>query len=114
MKLKEPQDDLLSSLCGREAGRDRQAAEQARRVVGVSCGVLRAHHEACRRSRTVVLAAILLTLLLLGTLFGSAVYTVFEEEILAGQFGQLIVVALFLAAAVAVMVVLAGWIRRRP
>lgn len=114
MKAEKPRDELLSSLCGREAGRDREAADRARRVVGVSCGVLRAHHEACRRNRIVVLAAIFLTLLLLGTLFGSAVYTVFEEEILAGQFGQLIVVALFLTAAVAATVTLAVWIRRRP
>ena len=58
--------DLLAALAGKDAGRDRAVAENTRRVVRASAGVIRDRKAGSRRSRSLALASILLMMLALG------------------------------------------------
>jgi hypothetical protein len=58
--------DLISALAGKQAGRERTVAENTRRVVMASAGVMRDQRADRRRSRSLVLAALLLMFLALG------------------------------------------------
>jgi hypothetical protein len=66
----DPADDakreLISALAGKQAGRERVVAEKTRRVVMTSAGVMKDQRADRRRSRSLVLAALLLMLLALG------------------------------------------------
>jgi hypothetical protein len=57
---------LISALAGKQAGRERVVAEKTRRVVMTSAGVMKDQRADRRRSRSLVLAALLLMLLALG------------------------------------------------
>lgn len=58
--------DLLAALAGKDAGRERALAENTRRVVMASAGVIRDRKAGGKRSRSLALASILLMLLALG------------------------------------------------
>jgi hypothetical protein len=58
--------ELISALAGKQAGRERAVAENTRRVVMTSAGVMKDQRADRRRSRSLVLAALLLMLLALG------------------------------------------------
>jgi len=58
--------ELISALAGKQAGRERVVAEKTRRVVMTSAGVMKDQRADRRRSRSLVLAALLLMLLALG------------------------------------------------
>jgi hypothetical protein len=58
--------DLLAALSGRDAGRERAVAENTRRVVMASAGVIRDRRAGRERSRSLALASILLVVLALG------------------------------------------------
>jgi hypothetical protein len=58
--------ELLSALAGKQAGHERTVAEKTRRVVMASAGVMRDQRADRRRSRSLVLAALLLMFLALG------------------------------------------------
>jgi hypothetical protein len=58
--------DLLAALAGKQAGRERTVAENTRRVVLASAGVMKDQRADRKRSKSLALAGILLMLLALG------------------------------------------------
>jgi hypothetical protein len=105
--------DLLAALTGKQAGRDRAVAEKTRRVVLASHGVIQDQKADRRRTRSLVLASLLLALLALGPL----VWRVADDLIGGERFGdiatQTSVWACILFPAVLAAFLVAGWSRNR-
>lgn len=105
--------DLLAALTGKQAGRDRAVAEKTRRVVLASHGVIQDQKADRRRTRSLVLASLLLALLALGPL----VWRVADDLIGGERFGdiatQTSVWACILFPAVLAAFLVAGWSRNK-
>jgi hypothetical protein len=106
--------DLLSALAGNQAGRERQVAHRARRVVMTSYGVMQDQKAGRKRSRSLALASILLVILAMGPfvwrvtddLIGGERWEDLTTQV--GCWGCFLFLALLAAALVA------GWKRQKP
>jgi hypothetical protein len=106
--------DLLSSLTGKQAGRDRAVAENTRRVVMASLGVMQDQKAGRRRTRSLAMASLVLALLALGPFVWHV-----AEDILGGErFGdiatQTSLWACILYPAILAAVLVVGWPRNKP
>lgn len=108
-----PNRDLVEALAGHQAGRDSAVANQTRRVVMASMGVIAEQKAWRRRTKAVAIAAALVVVLLLGPLLWWAGEILIEDERLTGLTVQLSVLIFLLCAAILGSAVLAGWLRRR-
>ena len=106
--------ELLEALAGKQAGRDRAVAENARRVVMASLGVMQDQKAGRQRNRSLALACLLLALLALGPF----VWRVADDLIGGERFGDVATqVSLWvgiLCLAILAAVLVAGWQRRKP
>ncbi|HWA96141.1 MAG TPA: hypothetical protein VG844_16190 [Terracidiphilus sp.] len=109
------QGDLVTALAGGQAGHERAVAQQTRRVVMASMGVMQDQKAFRKKTRAIALSAALVLLVLLGPLVWWAGDILFDDQrtLTTGLTLQLSLLIFFFAAAVLGAVVLAGWLRRR-
>jgi len=106
--------DLLAALAGKQAGRDRAVAENTRRVVLASLGVMQDQKAGRRRTRSLALASLLLALFA----FGPFVWRVADDLVGGEHIGdiatQTSLWACVLCPVVLAAFLVAGWSRNKP
>ncbi len=105
--------DLISALAGKQAGRDRFVAEKTRRVVMASFGVMQDQKAGRRRTRSVVLASLLLALLAFGPLAWRVADDLIGGERISDIATQTSLWACILIPAVLAAFLVAGWSRAK-
>ena len=103
--------EILAALSGKQAGRDRAVAEKTRRVVLASLGVMRDQKAGRRRTRSVVLASLLLALLAFGPLAWRVADDLIGGEHISDIATQTSVWACILFPAILAAFLVAGWSR---
>jgi type IV secretory pathway TrbF-like protein len=103
--------DLLAALSGKQAGRERAVAENTRRVVMASLGVMQDQKAGRRRTRCLALGFLLLALLALGPF----VWRVADDLIGGERIGDIATQASLwvcvLCPVILAAVLMAGWSR---
>lgn len=105
--------DLLDAIAGRQAGRDRAVAEKTRRIVLASHGVIQDQKAGRRRTRSLVLASLVLALLAFGPLAWRVADDLIGGEHISDIATQTSVWACILIPAVLAAVLVAGWSRSK-
>jgi hypothetical protein len=105
--------DLLSALTGKQVGRDRAVAESTRRVVMASLGVIQDQQAGRRRTRSLVLAALLLALLAFGPLAWRVADDLIGGEHISDIATQTSLWACILCPVVLAAFLFAGWSRSK-
>jgi len=105
--------DLLAGLTGKQAGRDRVVAEKTRRVVMASLGVIEDQKAGRRRTRSLVLASLLIALLAFGPLAWRVADDLIGGEHISDIAAQTSLWACILCPVVLAAFLVAGWSRRR-
>jgi hypothetical protein len=103
--------ELLSALTGRQAGRERAVAENARRVVMASAGVMRDQRADRKRSKSLALASFLLMLLALGPFVWRVADDVIGGEHWSDMATQTSLWVCLLCPALLAAALVAGWSR---
>jgi hypothetical protein len=105
--------DVIAALSGLQADREGAVAHRTRRVVLASLGVMQEQKAGRKRSRSVALAFILMSLLLLGP----AAWRVADDLIGGERFSDVTTQCslwfTFLCVALVGAVLVAGWMRRK-
>ena len=101
--------DLLSSLAGNQAGRDRVVAHKTRRVVMASLGVMNDQKAGRKRSHAVVLASVLLVILALGPFFWRVADDLIGGEHISDIATQFSLWICILCPALLAAALVAGW-----
>jgi hypothetical protein len=105
--------DLLAALSGKQAGRERAVAENTRRVVLASLGVMRDQKAGRRRTRSLVLASLVLALLALGPFVWRVADDLIGGEHISDMATQTSLWACILCPAVLAAFLVAAWPRGR-
>jgi hypothetical protein len=103
--------DLLAALAGKQAGRDRAIAQNTRRVVMASLGVMEEQRADRKRIRSLALASIVLVLLALGPFVWRVIDDLIGGEHLSDIATQTSLWVCVLCPAVLAAAVVAGWAR---
>lgn len=104
--------ELISSLTGGEAARDRAVAHKASRVVLTSLGVIQGQKEGRKRSLSLALAAILLALLALGPFIWRVADDLVGGEFLSDTATQASLLVCLVCVALLAAALIAGWRRK--
>jgi hypothetical protein len=105
--------DLLAALAGKQAGRERAVAQNTRRVVMASLGVLEEQKADRRRSRSLALASLLIALLALAPFVWRVTDDLIGGEHVSDIATQTSLWVCVLCPAILAAVVVAGWARRK-
>ena len=109
-----PSADVLTALAGGQADRERQVAQQTRRVVMASLGVIQEHKAGLKRSRAVAISVALLVFFVVGPPIWWIADTLIEEERITSVAAEITVWGGFLCTALLASALVAGWVRRKP
>jgi DMSO/TMAO reductase YedYZ heme-binding membrane subunit len=105
---------VIAALAGKQAARERAVAENTRRVVMASLGVLRDQKTGRKRTRSLALASILLVLLALGPFIWHVADDLIGGERFNDLATQISLWACVLCAVILAAVLVAGWTRGKP
>ena len=106
--------DLAASLAGNlSADRDREVAHSTRRVVLASLGVMNDQREGRKRARSLVLAAVLVVLLVVGPLVWVASDNLISGEHMGDLTSEFSLWVCILCPALLAVALMAGWLRKR-
>lgn len=107
------QGEMIDSLAGINADRDRATANRTRRVVAASAGVMQDQRTGRKRIRAMALAATLVVFFVVAPPIWWIAETLIEEEHLTSMMSELAVWGFFSVTALLGSALLAGWLRRR-
>jgi hypothetical protein len=110
---KPAQNDLIDSVSGLQADRDRSIADKTRRVVIASAGVMQDQHAGRRKMRAMALAATLVIFFVVAPPIWWLTETLIEEQHLTGAFSEVAIWGFFSLTALLGSALLAGWLRRK-
>jgi Na+-driven multidrug efflux pump len=96
-----------------DADRDRQIAQNTRRVVSTSLGVIKDQSAGGKRNRSVALAATLVVLLVVGPLVWHFADNLIEGDRLGDVTSQFSLWVCILCPAMLAAALVAGWLRKR-
>jgi len=96
-----------------DADRDRQIAQNTRRVVSTSLGVMKAQSAGGKRNRSVALAATLVVFLVVGPLAWHFADNLIEGDRLGDVTSQFSLWVCILCPAMLAAALVAGWLRKR-
>ena len=105
--------DLVESLVGSAADRDRATANKTRRVVAASAGLMQEQRAGRKRTRAMALAATLVIFFVVAPPVWWIAENLIEEEHLTSLMSELAVWGFFSVTALLGAALLAGWLRRR-
>lgn len=106
--------ELIGSLIGTGANRDRDVAYRTRRVVLASLGVMQEQKAESKRGRSLALALILVVILALGPFVWNVANDLIGGERLSDPTIQFSLWVCILCAALLAAVLVVGWVRKRP
>lgn len=109
----DPSSELLAALSGKQAARDRAVAENTRRVVLASLGVMQDQKAGRRRTRSLVLAFLVLALLAFGPFVWRVTDDLIGGEHISDMATQTSLWACILCPAILAAFLLAGWQRSK-
>jgi hypothetical protein len=105
--------EMMDSLTGMNADRDRATANKTRRVVAASAGVMQDQRAGRKRIRAMALAATLVVFFVVAPPVWWIAESLIEEEHLTSMMSELAVWGFFSITALLGSALLAGWLRRR-
>ena len=105
--------EIIGAAAGVHADHERGIAQQTRRVVMASLGVIKEQKAGRKRIRALALAAILIVVFVVGPAVWWIADTLIEEERLTSLVAQLGIWSLLMISALLGCALLAGWLRRR-
>ena len=105
--------EIIATLAGQRANRDREVAQSTRRRVLASLGVIKEQKAGRRRVRAIAIASILVFFLVFGPLIWWAADNLIADEHMGDLASELSLWACILCPALLAAAVVAGWLRHR-
>jgi hypothetical protein len=110
---KPAQNDLIDSVSGFQADRDRTIADKTRRVVIASAGLMQEQCAGRKKMRAMAVAATLVIFFVVAPPIWWLAETLIEEQHFTSAFSEVAIWGFFSITALLGSALLAGWLRRK-